>query len=162
MRQAEAQFGTAAPGAQVIYVVSDGNETCGGDPVAAARAINAGDTHAIVNIIGFDLPAIDRVALGKVAQAGGGALIDIADDASYQRMLAATREAMRLSTNSVAASGARSSNIIDTGAAITQATICTGGIITRETLAVGSDLTRREASKQEAPERRRSAAGSST
>lgn len=152
--QAQAQLGTALPGTQVIYVVSDGNETCGGDPIATARAINTGASRAIVNIIGFDLPAADRMALRKVAQAGGGVLIDIADDAGYRRMLAATREAMRLSTNHVAASGARSNTIIDTGAAITRATICTGDIITRETLAVGTDLTRREANRQDAPERR--------
>lgn len=154
LSRAQAQLGAAPPGKQVIYVVSDGNETCGGDPVAAARAINNGATHAVVNIIGFDLPAADRAALQSVAGAGGGALIDIADDASYRRMLAATRERMRLSDNKVRASNARAGNAIDTGAAITQATICTGDIITRETLAVGNDLTAREAAKQPIPPRR--------
>ena len=38
------------PGEQVIYVVSDGEETCGGDPVAVARRINSGRTRAVVNV----------------------------------------------------------------------------------------------------------------
>ncbi|WP_375422604.1 VWA domain-containing protein [uncultured Sphingomonas sp.] len=154
LQKAQAQLGVGAPGEQVIYVVSDGNETCGGDPVAIARAINTGQTRAIVNIIGFDLPAADRAALTEVARAGGGTLINVADDTEYRRMLAATREAGRLTMNTVRASGARSRNLIDTSAATTRATICIGDIITRETLAVGTDLTRRATAKQDAPDRR--------
>ncbi|MDO7842349.1 vWA domain-containing protein [Sphingomonas immobilis] len=63
-------------GAQVIYVVSDGLETCGGDPVAAARALNGGPVKAIVNVIGFDLSAADRAQLQAVAAAGGGAFVE--------------------------------------------------------------------------------------
>lgn len=64
------------PGAQVVYVVSDGLETCGGDPVAAARALNRGPVKAIVNIIGFDLTAADRAQLAAVATAGGGTFVE--------------------------------------------------------------------------------------
>ncbi len=153
LHRAQAQLSAASQGKQIIYVVSDGNETCGGDAIAAATAVNTGPTRAIVNIIGFDLPAADRAALQQVASAGGGALIDIPDDASYRRALAATREAGRLSANTTNASMARSHNVIDTGAAITRATICTGEMITRETLNVGADLTRMALNKQAAPDR---------
>jgi len=61
-------------GEQVIYVVSDGEETCGGDPVAVARRLNQGPTRAIVNIIGFGLPSREAAALKSVADAGGGRL----------------------------------------------------------------------------------------
>jgi Ca-activated chloride channel family protein len=111
LQRAQGLLSAASPGQQVVYVVSDGNETCGGDPIAIARAINAGNTGAIVNIIGFDLPRADRAGLGAVASAGGGALIDISDDASYQRMLAATREAMPRSNNTVRASNVRANNV---------------------------------------------------
>ncbi|MEG3124076.1 vWA domain-containing protein [Sphingomonas sp. GB1N7] len=67
---------SATPGAQVVYVVSDGLETCGGDPVAAARALNQGAVKAIVNIIGFDLTAADRAQLSAVASAGGGTFVE--------------------------------------------------------------------------------------
>lgn len=60
---------SGTPGAQVVYAVSDGIES--GDPVAAARALTAGDVKAIVNAIGFDLAAADRDQLRAVAQAGG-------------------------------------------------------------------------------------------
>jgi Ca-activated chloride channel family protein len=153
LHRAQALLASTPAGRQVIYVVSDGDETCGGDPVAVARLINTGQTRAIVNIIGFDLPAADRAALQKVASAGGGALIDIPNDASYWRTLAATREAGRLSANLTAASMAKSHTVIDTGGAIARATICTGEMITRETLNVGADLTRRAVNKQPAPDR---------
>ena len=64
------------PGAQVVYVVSDGLETCGGDPVAAARSLRQGPVQAIVNIIGFDLSAADRAQLSAVAEAGGGSFVE--------------------------------------------------------------------------------------
>ncbi len=64
------------PGAQVVYVVSDGEETCGGDPVAAARRLHKGGTRAIINIIGFDLSATDREKLQAVARAGGGEFLE--------------------------------------------------------------------------------------
>ena len=74
---AGASFAPGTPaGAQVVYVVSDGLETCGGDPVAAARALNAGPVKAVVNIIGFDLSAADRAQLQAVASAGGGSFVE--------------------------------------------------------------------------------------
>ena len=65
------------PGAQIVYVVSDGLETCGGDPVAAARTLARGPVKAIVNIIGFDLTAADRAQLSAVADAGGGSFVEV-------------------------------------------------------------------------------------
>lgn len=69
-------FAPGDPGRQVVYIVSDGIETCGGDPVAAARALNTGPVRAIVNIIGFDLKAADRAQLKAVADAGGGTFVE--------------------------------------------------------------------------------------
>ncbi len=86
-------------GEQVIYVVSDGIETCGGDPVAVAREINRGSTRAVVNIIGFGLPTGEAAALQSVAGAGGGRFINVDDDTSYERAMAGFREQMRLCRN---------------------------------------------------------------
>jgi hypothetical protein len=55
------------PGEQVVYVVSDGLETCGGDPVAAARRLRESDVRAVVDIVGFDIEAKDRAQLQSVA-----------------------------------------------------------------------------------------------
>ncbi|MDX3906591.1 MAG: VWA domain-containing protein [Pigmentiphaga sp.] len=60
-------------GEQVVFVVSDGLETCGGDPVAAARALHQSKVKAVINIIGFDVSAADHQALAAIAKAGGGA-----------------------------------------------------------------------------------------
>ena len=56
----------------IIYVVSDGIETCGGDPVKAAKELHQSEIQAIVNIIGFDVDNEGQRALKKVAEAGGG------------------------------------------------------------------------------------------
>lgn len=56
----------------IVYVVSDGIETCGGDPVQAAKEMNQSGAKAIVNIIGFDVDNAGQQALKKVAAAGGG------------------------------------------------------------------------------------------
>jgi Ca-activated chloride channel family protein len=71
--------------AEVIYVVSDGEETCGGDPVAVARRINSGRTRAIVNVIGFNLPSGEAAKLTAVARAGGGGFVNLSNEAELQR-----------------------------------------------------------------------------
>lgn len=55
-----------------VYVVSDGIETCGGDPVAAAAALSESDIQAEVNIIGFDVDNEGQKQLEAVAKAGKG------------------------------------------------------------------------------------------
>ncbi len=78
IEEAGRMLGPRTDGAQqAVYVVSDGKDTCGGDPIAAARALNAGGTRAIVNVIGFDLAATDRAELAEVARAGGGVFTEI-------------------------------------------------------------------------------------
>lgn len=56
----------------IIYVVSDGIETCGGDPVAAAASLSESDIQAEVNIIGFDVDNEGQKQLEAVAKAGNG------------------------------------------------------------------------------------------
>ncbi|KAB8125998.1 VWA domain-containing protein [Gracilibacillus oryzae] len=56
----------------IVYIVSDGKETCGGDPIAQAEAMHSSDIGAIVNIIGFDIEEAERDALEAIAEAGNG------------------------------------------------------------------------------------------
>lgn len=59
-------------GRRLLYVVSDGVETCGGDPVAAAAAAKT-KSQVVVNVIGFGIrSAAEEQALRAVAAAGGG------------------------------------------------------------------------------------------
>ncbi|MCQ0969720.1 VWA domain-containing protein [Paracoccus sp. TK19116] len=86
------------PGEQVVYVVSDGEETCGGDPVAQARALHEGDIRAVVNILGLDLPAEERAQLEAVAKAGGGLFTPIASQNELTRVI---DEMRRRNANSI-------------------------------------------------------------
>lgn len=55
-----------------IYVVSDGVETCGGNPVKAAKDAKNSNMDIQINIIGFDVDSKADQQLKEVAKAGGG------------------------------------------------------------------------------------------
>ncbi|NBJ71098.1 MULTISPECIES: VWA domain-containing protein [Clostridia] len=55
-----------------IYVVSDGVETCDGDPIQTAKNAKKTITDLTINIIGFDVDDKADRQLKEVAQAGGG------------------------------------------------------------------------------------------
>ncbi len=61
----------------IIYLVSDGIETCGGDPVAAAKSLKESEISPIVNIIGFAVNGKDQQQLKDVANAAGGTYVDV-------------------------------------------------------------------------------------
>ncbi|WLR57439.1 VWA domain-containing protein [Mesobacillus subterraneus] len=55
-----------------IYIVSDGAETCDGDPVQASKDLIAKNVESTVNIIGFDVDGNTENQLKAVAEAGNG------------------------------------------------------------------------------------------
>lgn len=55
-----------------VLLISDGLETCGGDPCAAAGALAAFGIRTRVHVVGFDLSADEKAALQCVAEEGGG------------------------------------------------------------------------------------------
>lgn len=55
-----------------VILVSDGLETCGGDPVAAARRLQTSGIEVTVDVIAFDVPTDEQQALADIADAGGG------------------------------------------------------------------------------------------
>ncbi len=61
-----------AEGKNIVYVVSDGKETCGGSPSQAAKELHEDGIDTIVNIIGFDVNEKEAKSLKSVAKAGGG------------------------------------------------------------------------------------------
>jgi Ca-activated chloride channel family protein len=144
LERAEALLAASAtPGEQVIYVVSDGEETCGGDPVAVARRINGGRTRAIVNVIGFNLPSGEAAKLGAVAQAGGGGFVNLSSEAELERFTAQVREQIRRTDNAAATSLATTDNSVATSIAITDASVCVSSLATDEAVAMSNDLTDR-------------------
>ncbi|MED2977562.1 VWA domain-containing protein [Bacillus swezeyi] len=64
-------------GKNYVYIVTDGEETCGGDPVQAAKDLRQSNIKTIVNIVGLDVKTVkEKEKLKKVAKAGGGKLIE--------------------------------------------------------------------------------------
>ncbi|WP_157218981.1 VWA domain-containing protein [Flavisphingomonas formosensis] len=144
LERAQALLDTAAkPGEQVIYVVSDGEETCGGDPVAVARRINAGNTRAVVNIIGFGLPSKEAAALKAVADAGGGGFVNVLTGADFDRTIAMVRESNRQSANAVRTSNAMSRNAVNTSDVVSDASLCISDLVDGESKRMSDDLSAR-------------------
>ncbi|WJY27553.1 VWA domain-containing protein [Sporosarcina trichiuri] len=71
----------------VVYVVSDGIETCGGDPVKAASGLVAGNIQTVVNIIGYDVDNEGQTLLKKVADAGNGEFIYVNSEKELKRYM---------------------------------------------------------------------------
>ena len=55
-----------------IILVSDGEETCEGDPCALVRELKEAGIHFVMHVIGFDVTEKERVQLQCMADAGGG------------------------------------------------------------------------------------------
>ncbi len=55
-----------------IVLVTDGLETCGGDPCAAVRAAREAGAEFVLHIVGFDVAKENVSSLECAAQAGGG------------------------------------------------------------------------------------------
>lgn len=65
----------------LIYVVSDGVETCDGDPVAIAESLANSNAKPIINIIGFNVDNKAQAQLKAMADASGG-IFSTANDQS--------------------------------------------------------------------------------
>ncbi|GIO25842.1 VWA domain-containing protein [Ornithinibacillus bavariensis] len=65
----------------LIYVVSDGVETCDGDPVAVAKSLSNSNAKPIINIIGFKVDNEAQAQLKAMADVSGG-IFSTANDQS--------------------------------------------------------------------------------
>lgn len=70
-----------------VYIVSDGEETCDGDPVKAAQELNRSKAKTIVNIIGFDVHDKGQQQLQAVANAGNGQYVTVENQQALQKYL---------------------------------------------------------------------------
>lgn len=77
-----------ASGEKLVILITDGEETCGGDPLAAIQQLRAAGTNVRINIVGF---AIDDDSLKTTfthwARAGAGAYFDAKDAAGLNTAL---------------------------------------------------------------------------
>ena len=73
LAEAERAFAGKEEQRNRIVLVSDGVETCDGDPVEAARQLNRAGISVIVDVVGFDIArATDVARLKQIADVTGG------------------------------------------------------------------------------------------
>jgi hypothetical protein len=81
----------AKPGPMLVVLVTDGEETCGGDPKAAIQALRAGGLDVHVNIVGF---AVDEVVLKETfrewARLGNGGYFDAQNGEQLKNAMSAS------------------------------------------------------------------------
>lgn len=87
LEQAAQDFGPSQDEEAVIILVSDGKETCGGDPVATAKALLEKGFKVKINTIGFDVDADTRAQLEGISRATGGQYLDAKDTAQLSESL---------------------------------------------------------------------------
>ncbi len=79
---------------RVIVVLSDGEETCGGDPIAVLKALKDKGVKVIVHTIGFNVEDVARKQLQEIAAFSGGKYFDAKDGVRLSESLQlATKEA---------------------------------------------------------------------
>ncbi|TFD99386.1 VWA domain-containing protein [Jeotgalibacillus sp. R-1-5s-1] len=61
----------------LVYLVSDGIETCDGDPVAAAKTFADSNVSPIINVIGFNADSETQEQLRQVADSAGGLFTNV-------------------------------------------------------------------------------------
>lgn len=76
LERSAADFSTADTGAtNAVVLVTDGLETCGGDPATAAAALLTGNENITTHVIGFALTPEEQQILENITSASGGKLL---------------------------------------------------------------------------------------
>jgi hypothetical protein len=87
LEQAANDFPTIGDEQPVIILVSDGEESCGGDPVAVAKALLAKGFKVTIHTIGLDVDSAAQAQLQGISQATGGQYKDARDAAGLTQSL---------------------------------------------------------------------------
>ncbi|ALX47189.1 VWA domain-containing protein [Lentibacillus amyloliquefaciens] len=78
----------------LIYVVSDGIETCDGDPVEVAKSLSESNASPIINIIGFQTDAEAQKQLEEMAEVSGGIFASANNEEDLQEEFDRAEEVM--------------------------------------------------------------------
>ena len=76
----------------IVVIVSDGAETCGGDPIQEAEALKNSAIQPFFHLIGFDADAEGQKQLASIAQAVQGVYRDATDAESLKNELKPLQE----------------------------------------------------------------------
>jgi Ca-activated chloride channel family protein len=74
----------ALEGETTVLLVSDGQETCKGDPCALVKQLKASGIKFVMHVIGFDVSEKEKAQLACLAQAGGGRYFAAANAKEFQ------------------------------------------------------------------------------
>lgn len=74
------------PGARIV-LISDGAESCGGDPAAEAARLRTLGHDLEINVIGLSVDRDAAAQLGEVARAGGGNYFDVHNHTDFDRAI---------------------------------------------------------------------------
>lgn len=66
-------------GPRIVVVVSDGRESCGGDPAAEVKHLRSQGVDVTLNVVGLALDRKSRKAISRLADLGGGSYFDASD-----------------------------------------------------------------------------------
>ena len=66
-----------------VVLISDGIETCGGDPCDVAAKLSQRGVNVRVHVVGFDVSAEERQQLECIADAAGGRYFNAADTGGF-------------------------------------------------------------------------------
>jgi len=72
---------------QMIILISDGEETCGGDPVEVAEQLRQMGIDVETHVVGFDLDRKQAKQMRSIAAAGGGKYYDAKDASELKQAL---------------------------------------------------------------------------
>lgn len=72
--------------ANEVILLTDGQETCGGDPLGAARSLKEMGAKTVVDVIAFAVSPADRQQLTKIAEAGGGEYKDVTTQGEIENL----------------------------------------------------------------------------
>jgi hypothetical protein len=98
LQKAAEDFPQDFPGERMIILVSDGKETCEGDPCAAALALAKSKARLVIHTVGFGVDESTRAQLDCIARATGGRYFGATDTA---QLVAGLSEAVRTSATMV-------------------------------------------------------------
>ena len=77
-----------SPGKALVILLTDGEETCNGDPAAAIKQLRASGLDVRVNIVGFAIGEYSlKQQFSSWAETGGGTYFDAQDAAALQKAL---------------------------------------------------------------------------
>jgi Mg-chelatase subunit ChlD len=78
-----------ATGRRIVVVVSDGRESCKGDPAAEVKRLRAAGYEVTLNVVGLTLDRASRKGIARLADLGGGSYFDASDAESLGAALRA-------------------------------------------------------------------------